>query len=129
MDYYEWLNSLIPIFINEIENSLEKKFNYNLNLASGAAKHSKEMHRKEDCFHAPMEFLGDAKFEIAVVNPADYTKNGIEDGLKEIAKAFLKSDNYHRWLVQNNDIGAGIAIKQYPNELQKIDIYFTVRLN
>src|SRR3989344_5327303 len=64
MDYYEWLSGKIGILVKELEEQLGREFNYDLEVASGAARHSEAMMRHGTCYHAPKEYLGIVRVEL-----------------------------------------------------------------
>jgi len=127
MNYFDWLNSLIEVVIDRIENRLGKKFSYDLELAFEAAKHSDALYKRDDCFHAPLVFLNKAQAEVIGVSHTYYNDEGIKKGLEEIADVFLGSCGHRELLHDFNNLGAGIAIGGIGRE--KIKIYFTIRLN
>ncbi|TSC94530.1 MAG: hypothetical protein Athens101410_771 [Parcubacteria group bacterium Athens1014_10] len=132
MGYFDWLNSLVNIVAEEIENQLGKKFNRHSKLEEEAIENSKKMHQQHIYFYAPRELPEqegrEGKAELVVFNCAYHTDEGIKDGLKKIAGMLLQSDKDHKKMFASfSNLGAGIVVENINHQM--IEIYFTVRLS
>lgn len=125
MDYYEWLNGKIVFLIKELEEQLCREFNYDLEVASGAAKHSEAMMHHGSCYHAPKEYLGTVRAELVHSAFADCNDGSIELAIKTIAVYFINSSEQHASLRRYPVIGCGIAIRKIENGLV---LFATLRL-
>jgi len=127
MDYYGWLNSLVEILVKELEEELGKDFIYDWEMALAAAKHSEAMIWRGYCYHAPKEYWGAARAELAGDAFTSYNDWAIERAIKSIAQGFMASPDHHPFLRLYSVIGGGIAFGQTGRE-GEIRIYVTVRL-
>ncbi|OGG42949.1 hypothetical protein A3G50_00210 [Candidatus Jorgensenbacteria bacterium RIFCSPLOWO2_12_FULL_42_11] len=124
MDYYEWLSGKIGILVKELEEQLGREFNYDLEVASGAARHSEAMMRHGTCYHAPKEYLGIVRVELINSAFAHYNNDSIELTIKKIAVDFINSP-HHASLRRHSSIGCGLAIREIENG---IVLFATLRL-
>lgn len=125
MDYHEWLSSKITILMEELEEQLGRDFDYSLEVASGAAKHSEAMMHHRCCYHAPKECMGTVGVELVNSAFADYNDGSIELTMRKIALDFVNSSEHHSSLRRYPVIGCGIAIREIENG---VVLFVTLRL-
>lgn len=138
--YYDWIHSLVDLFIKDLEEVYGKKFGRDAEMTLGAAKHSEQMMLKGYPYKNLGEFTGPTLFEkIELVKDgiAFYNQPSIEEAIKEMVYGILNSLNYEwRPFIKNyRFIGVGIAIRENkPGETAfclrpgGITLYATLRL-
>ena len=136
MDYFDWIHSLVDLFIDSLQREIGKGFIRDEGMTWEAAKHSEAMMWRRDYYHAPREYLGSALSELVSDGYASYyNQRSIEQLIKKVSRGFLDSPLHGPSLRFFSVIGVGIAVldlRSNPVEIDgkiyRVAIYTAVRL-
>jgi len=102
---------LVPYMINIIEKKAGKKFNYSLNMANDALKHSEYMMSQKKAVPTPENLLYCNENLANFTVPSKYLKIAI---LNMINKWFRYSQSKNK-IMNSNEMGIGICLKEKDN--------------